>query len=137
MKNLTTDTPDHDPKADQALYDLLTKKAEDTKTETDEDKSTVGTTPDPSDEDLERPSGDIDAPWGEKPSPEVVAFSKEPMRKFKENRERFLEKHFDSKKSADKAAQGLMSQQLACCANGDFETSSPLLSEQAKRAIGK
>ena len=134
MKNLTTDTPDHDHKADQDLYDLLTKQAE--QVEDDEDKSTVGTTPQPDDEDLERPKGTIDAPWGEEPSPEVVAFTNQGMAKFKETRERFIEKHFDSKGVADKAQQAVVAQQLDHASSGDYETSSPLLSEQAKKALG-
>lgn len=134
MKNLTTDTPDHDPKADQDLYDLLTKQAEETGD--DEDETTVGTTPQPDDEDLDRSSGSIDAPWGEKPSPEVVNFANQGLTKFKETREKFLEKHFDSKGVADKAQQAVVGQQLVHAASGDYETSSPLLSEQAKKAVG-
>lgn len=134
MKNLSTDTPDHDPKADQGLYDLLTKRAEETGA--DEDESTVGTMPQPDDENYERSSGNIDAPWGEEPSPEVLEFSRQDMTKFKETRERFLEKHFDSKGVADKVQQAVVGQQLSHAAKGDYETSSPLLSEQAKGALG-
>lgn len=134
MKNLSSDTPSHNPQADQDLYDLLTKESEETGV--DDDESTVGTTPDPGEEDLERSSGDIDAPWGEKPPAEPVQFSKQDMSKFKETRERFLEKHFDSKGVADKANQALVGQQLQHAASGDYETSSPLLSSQAKKALG-
>jgi hypothetical protein len=134
MKNLTTDTPTHDPQADQDLYDLLTKQAE--QTGDDEDETTVGTTPQPDDEDLERESGNIDAPWGEKPSPEVVNFANQGLTKFKETRERFIEKHFDSQGVAAKAQQAVVGQQLDHASSGDYETSSPLLSEQAKKAIG-
>lgn len=133
-KNLTTDTPDHDHEADQRLYDLLTKEAEETGA--DDDESTVGTTPQPGNEDLERSKGSIDAPWGEDPSPDVVNFSKQYLTKFRETREDFLKKHFDANPVAESADQALVSQQLSHASSGDYETSSPLLSEQAKKAIG-
>lgn len=133
MKNLSVDTHDHDTEADQNLYDLLKTAADEPG---DDDESTVGTMPQPDDEDQDRSEGDMDAPWGENPSPEVVQFSRQAFTKFREGREDLLKKHFDSKSVADAADKALMGQQLDHAKSGDYETSSPLLSEQAKKAIG-
>jgi len=138
MKTLSIDTHEHDQDTDSQFYAVLSDKTADvaapqTYTDTeDEDRNTVGTQPQPDEGVPDRSSGDIDAPWGEQPSPEVVQFSRQAYTDFKQGREKLLEKLLDSKATSDKAEQSMASQYLDHAASGDFETSSPQLSGKSK-----
>lgn len=111
----------------RVMYDLLVKEG--TKTETDEDKSTVGVNPDqqPDPEGRAADAGTIDAPWGEKndkgeePSPEH--FSDAVAQGFIQSRQNILDELFDAKRPAAKAEQKLISQHIA----HDYESKAPLL----------
>lgn len=134
MKNLSSDTPGDDQEAVDRLYDGLKKVAE--QTGDDEDESTVGTMVQPDDEPKERPEGTIDAPWGED-SPAGMQFAGENYKKFREGREELLGKLLDGKGPSDQAEKKLISQQFAHGASGDYETSSPQLSDQAKKVVNE
>lgn len=143
MKTLSIDTHEHDADTDDQFYVALSEKQADvvapqTYTDTeDEDRSTVGTQPQPDEGVPDRSKGDIDAPWGEAPSPEVVQFSRQAYTDFKQGREKLLEKLLDSKVTSDKAEQGLVAQQFDHAASGDFETSSPQLSGKSKTSAAQ
>lgn len=130
MKNLSSDTHAHQSKFDQDLYDLISKEAEDTGD--DEDKSTVSTAPDLYEEGGESDEGTLDASWGEAPQPDPAHNSDQVYKYHQEGREKMLAKLLDSKATSDKAQQGILAQHLEHARKGDFETSSPQLTEKSK-----
>ena len=135
MKNLSTDTPGDDQDAVDRMYDGL-KDIEKTAAEEpgDDDESTVGTMPQPDDEPKQRPEGTIDAPWGED-SPAGMRFAEENYKKFREGREELLGKLFDGHQASAKANQGFVSQHFSN--SKGYETSSPQLSDQAKKVVNE
>lgn len=134
MKNLSSDTPGDDHEAVERLYDGLKKIAEETGD--DEDESTVGTMPQPDDEPMERNPDTIVAPWGED-SPAGMQFAGESYRKFKEGREELLGKLFDSSGPSAQAQKSFVSQNFEHGRKDGFETSSPQLSDQAKKVVNE
>lgn len=130
-KNLSTDIHEHDEAADAELYELLKTGAE---APGDADESTVGTNPDQYEPPV-RESGTLDAPWGEKPPTDQVDalhYSDAFLKSFKEGREKMLETLFDSASSSNPAEQKFLSQHFDHAARGEFQTSSPQVSEKAK-----
>jgi len=140
MKNLSTDTPGDDQDAVDRLYDGLVEKTaavdEPGGIEDDEDESTVGTMAQPDEEPKERPENTIDAPWGED-SPAGMQFAAENYKKFREGREVLLDKLLDSKGPGDSADKNLISQHFTHGKKGGFETSSPQLSDQARKVVNE
>jgi hypothetical protein len=115
----------------RVMYDFLVKEG--TKTETDEDKSTVGVNPNqqPDPEGRAEDAGTIDAPWGEKndkgSEPSSEHFSDAVAQGFIQSRQNILDELFDGKKPAAKAEQKLVSQNFDHARSGDYESKAPLL----------
>lgn len=136
MKNLSSDTHAHDAAQDKELLELL-KTAEDAgEAPGDDDESTVGETPDPTPPPEDRGAGTTDAAWGEEPTKTegepALHFSDEAVRQFRQGREKFLEKYFDSPSSSGPAEKQLVGQHFQHASSGQFETSSPTLSDKSK-----
>lgn len=105
---------------------------------TNVDQTQKGKNPDQYPPPEDRPTGNMDAPWGEPPG--ALSHGQQPvrhnadvvMKAFREGREELLGKLLDSKKPSDKAEQAVVSSMLDAASSGEFETSSPQLSEKSK-----
>lgn len=139
MKSLSVDTHAHDPVQDEELFKLLTKEGQDPgESPGDDNESTVGVNPPQTEEPTaeERGKGSIDASWGESAGDHkgdhALHFSNEVVRQFRENREKMLDTLFDSKGPSEDAEQQLAGQHLRHVAEGDFESSAPMIKEKSK-----
>ena len=99
-----------------------------------EDQSTVGMTnlyPNPED----RPSHDIDAPWGESPNPkgapnDAVHYGTGVKLEFHQDRESLLDRIFDVMPQASNADKALIAQSFERGKPGQHEAHSPLLTRK-------
>ena len=154
MKTLTTDTPGHNPVHDSELYDWLKtaepaaptvvkkaqaaapmdKEGEDPgETLEDNEDGTEGINPVQVPDPETTGEGTIDASWGQEDGKnDAIHFSNEATKQFRQNREVILGRLLDGKASSEGAEQALLGQNLSHAASGQFETSSPMLTDKSK-----
>jgi hypothetical protein len=100
-------------------------------------EATKGVNPEQYKDESDKGQG-MDAPWSKEPGATshgqqpVVHVSNPVLRAFREGREELLGKLLDAKAPSDKAEQATVSALLTAASKGDFETSSPQLSEKSK-----
>lgn len=102
----------------------------------DETRSTVGTTS-LYDNPEDRESGNVDAPWGEKPPEDPQQHGTGVENKHVDTERGILDKAFSGTAAAAKADQQLISANFAHGASGDFESRQPLLQGKSSNEAKK
>jgi hypothetical protein len=138
-RNFSICQPLSEPQDDADRFYELMKSAAPEKTPGDDEESTVGVNPDQYPDPKDRERNNIDAPWGESdvkssdPAGTAQHHSNAVWDGFKQSREKFLKRHFDSYDSSSDNAQDVLRQNFDHASKGDFEASKPMTGEASKR----